>query len=62
MPKNLEKWAFFVFLDTIKPRVYMSSVKRTWEHTEPLDIVPWQLNIASCGYGYNSIFSIIFQS
>ena len=34
MPKNLEKWAFFVFLDTIKLCVYMNSVKRIWEHTK----------------------------
>ena len=34
MPKNLVKWAFFVFLDFIKLCVYMSSVKRTWEHTK----------------------------
>ena len=39
MPKNLEKWAFFVFLDTIKLYVYISSVKRTWEHTKNLDTV-----------------------
>lgn len=34
MPTNLEKWAFFVFLDFIKLCVYMSSVKGTWEHTK----------------------------
>ena len=34
MPKNLVKWAFFAFLDSIKPCVYMNSVKRIWEHTK----------------------------
>ena len=54
MLKNLEKWAFSVSFDIMKFCVYISSVKRTWEHTKVL--AHWQLNIASCGYGYNSIF------
>ena len=34
MPKTLIKWAFFVFLDFIKLCVYISIVKRTWEHNQ----------------------------